>query len=163
MAMQVILAIAILLCSLVAGLVFTFAIVVMPGIKSLDDRDFLNAFVVMDKVIQNNHPLFILVWVGSAIAVGMLAVLSLWHLDGINRSVAIALSCVYLLGVQLPTILINIPLNNELQSLDLEALREDEIASAREKFEHRWMYWNQARTIVATFVSAGLIVLALRL
>ena len=38
---QVGLFLATLFCSLVAGLVFAFAIVVMPGIKSLGDRDFL--------------------------------------------------------------------------------------------------------------------------
>ena len=40
-----------LLCSLVAGFVFAFATVAMPGISSLGDRDFLRAFKVMDLVI----------------------------------------------------------------------------------------------------------------
>jgi uncharacterized membrane protein len=44
------------LCSLVAGFLFAFAIVVMPGIRSLNDREFIRAFQVMDGVIQNNHP-----------------------------------------------------------------------------------------------------------
>ena len=55
-----------LLCSLVAGLVFTFAIVVMPGIKGLGDLAFLKSFKAMDRVIQNNQPIFMLVWLGSA-------------------------------------------------------------------------------------------------
>ena len=37
-----------LLCSLVAGFVFAFAIVAMPGIKSLSDHDFLQAFKAID-------------------------------------------------------------------------------------------------------------------
>ncbi len=53
-----------LLCSLVAGFVFAFTIVIMPGIKSLSDHDFLQAFNVMDRVIQNNQPIFVLVWLG---------------------------------------------------------------------------------------------------
>ena len=75
---QFVLAVSILLCSLVAGLVLTFAIIVMPGIKSLKDRDFLRAFVVMDRVIQNNHPVFMFVWLGSAAAVIVLAILAIW-------------------------------------------------------------------------------------
>jgi hypothetical protein len=38
-----------LLCSLVAGFVFAFAVVVMPGIQTLSDRDYLRAFKVMDR------------------------------------------------------------------------------------------------------------------
>jgi len=49
------------LCSLVAGFLFAYAIVVMPGIKNLDDRDFIRAFQVTNRVIQNNQPVFILV------------------------------------------------------------------------------------------------------
>lgn len=41
---QIALILATFLCSLVAGLLFAFAIVVMPGIRSLKDRDFLLAF-----------------------------------------------------------------------------------------------------------------------
>lgn len=160
---QIVLAASILLCSLVAGLVFAFAIVIMPGIRSLEDREFLRAFVVMDRVIQDNHPIFILVWLGSAVAVITLAILSIWQLDGVNRLLAIVFSAIYLLGVQLPTIVINIPLNNRLQSLDLGSMTEAELATARKEFEPRWIYWNSTRTIVATVVTTGLIILALRM
>lgn len=56
------------LCSMVAGFLFAYAIVVMPGIKNLNDREFIRAFQVTDRIIQNNHPKFMLVWLGSAIA-----------------------------------------------------------------------------------------------
>ena len=55
------------LCSLVAGFLFAFAIVAMPGIRNLNDRDFIRAFQVMDRVIQNNQPIFMLVWAGSVL------------------------------------------------------------------------------------------------
>ena len=60
---------SILLCGLVAGLVFGFAVVVMPGISKLSDRDFLMTFKNIDRIIQDNQPAFILVWVGSIAAV----------------------------------------------------------------------------------------------
>ena len=135
----------------------------MPGIKSLEDRDFLKAFAVMDRVIQNNHPIFIFVWLGSAIAVITLAILSIWQLDGTNRLLAIVFSATYLLGVQLPTIVINIPLNNKLQALDLDGMNEADLLASRLEFEPRWVFWNSIRTIVATIVTAGLIFLALRM
>ena len=60
---QIVLILAAFLCSLVAGFVFAFAFVVMPGIRSLNDREFIRAFQVMDRIIQNNQP--VLCWSGS--------------------------------------------------------------------------------------------------
>jgi uncharacterized membrane protein len=60
---QVLLLLAAFLCSLVAGFLFAFAVVIMPGISPLDDRGFIRAFQLIDRVIQNNQPLFMLVWV----------------------------------------------------------------------------------------------------
>ena len=43
-----------LLCTLVTGFVFTYAIVVMPGFGKLNDREFIQAFQAADGIIQNN-------------------------------------------------------------------------------------------------------------
>ena len=51
-----------LLCTLVTGFVCTYAIVVMPGFGKLNDREFIQVFQATDGIIQNNQPLFILVW-----------------------------------------------------------------------------------------------------
>jgi uncharacterized membrane protein len=60
---------SILSCSLVAGFIFTYEIVVMPGLSNLNNRDFLRAFQVTDAIIQNKQPLFMFTWVGSILAV----------------------------------------------------------------------------------------------
>jgi uncharacterized membrane protein len=65
---NILLIVSVFLCSLVAGFLFAYAVVVMPGIKNLNDKEFIKAFQVTDRVIQDNHPLFLFVWVGSAIA-----------------------------------------------------------------------------------------------
>ena len=65
---QIALILATLLCSLTAGFVLAFAVVVMPGIRSLNDREFIRAFQVIDRVIQNRQPIFVLVWIGSIVA-----------------------------------------------------------------------------------------------
>ena len=59
---------SILFCSLVGGFIFTYAIVVMPGLSKLNDKDFLRAFQVTDAVIQNKQPLFMFTWIGSIFA-----------------------------------------------------------------------------------------------
>ncbi len=140
-----------------------FALVVMPGIRSLNDREFIRAFQVMDRVIQNKQPIFMLVWVGSVVALVTSAVLSIGQLDGAGRLLTIFAALTYLLGVQLPTVTINIPLNNKLQTLDVDTINETEQKAARENFETRWNRWNSIRAAFACVASALLIILLFRL
>jgi uncharacterized membrane protein len=156
---QIALILATFLTSLVAGLLFVFAIVVMPGLRSLNDREFIRAFQVMDGVIQNNQPLFVLVWVGSVVALVTSAVFGIGQLDGVGRLLIILAALAYLLGVQLPTITINIPLNNKLQTLDVDAINEATQKTARKAFEPRWNRWNSIRAALASLASALLIIL----
>ena len=160
---QTSLILAAFLCSLVAGFLFAFAVVVMPGMRSLSDREFIRAFQVVDRVIQNNQPIFMLVWIGSVLTLGAAAVLGLGQLDRVGRALIIVATLAYLLGVQLPTVAINVPLNNRLQAVDVAATDESDQQAAREEFESRWNRWNTIRTIVSCLVSAMLLVLLLRL
>ncbi len=160
---QIALILATFLCSLVAGFLFAFALVVMPGIRSLNDREFIRAFQVMDGVIQNNQPIFVLVWVGSVVALVTSAVLGIGQLDGGGRLLIIFAALAYLLGVQLPTFTINVPLNNKLQTLEVDELDETTQKAARKDFEPRWNLWNSIRTAFASVASALLIILLFRL
>jgi len=160
--LQVALILATFLCSLVAGFLFAFAVVVMAGIKNLNNREFIRAFQTMDGIIQNNQPIFMVVWLGSVIALIIAAALGIGHLDATGRWLLIVSTLTYLLGVQLPTFTINIPLNNTLQALNVDAMNESEQQAAREAFEERWNRWNTIRTILSSLVSFLLIVLALR-
>ena len=160
---QIALVLAAFLCSLVAGFLFAFAVVIMPGIRNLGDREFLRAFQEMDGVIQRGHPLFGLVWVGSVLALVAARGLGVGQVTGLDRILLVLAGGVYLLGVQLPTLVINIPLNNELQALDIDGAEELRCRSARERFEPRWNQWNTIRTALAVTASAMLVVLLIRL
>lgn len=137
------------LCALVTGLLLAFAIVVMPGLKTLDDGGFLRAFQVIDGVIQNNQPVFVLVWVGSVVLLIVAVVIGFGAVSGLERALLFAAATLYLLGVQLPTAAVNVPLNNRLQSLTVESLDDAGRRSAREAFEPRWNRWNVVRTLIA--------------
>ncbi len=152
-----------LLCSLVAGFLFAFAIVVMPGIKQLNDREFIRAFKAIDRIIQDNHPIFMLVWIGSVAAILVVAAFGVSQLSSDNRLLLIAATLAYLAGVQLPTMVINIPLNKRLQTLDIDAMDETAYQRARKEFEPRWIRWNSIRTALATLTSALLLILLFRL
>ncbi|ELS04525.1 putative integral membrane protein [Xenococcus sp. PCC 7305] len=151
------------LCSLVAGFLFAFAVVVMPGLKSLNDREFIWAFQVVDGVIQKNQPIFVLVWVGSVLALLTSAVLGIRQLDGAERLLITFSTLIYLFGVQLPTFTINVPLNNKLQTLKPDTMDEKMQKAARREFEPRWNLWNSIRTPLACLTSVLLIILLFRL
>ena len=64
--------------------------------------------------------------------------LGIGQLDGTGHMLLIVAAAAYLLGVQLPTAAINIPLNNKLQTLDVDAMNETAQTAARKDFEPRW-------------------------
>ena len=135
----------------------------MPGIGSLNDREFIRAFQVIDGVIQNNQPAFVFVWIGSVVALVTSAVLGIGQLDGDGRLLIILATLTYLLGVQLPTFTINVPLNNKLQTLEVDELDETTQKAARKDFEPRWNLWNSIRAALASVASALLMILLFRL
>lgn len=102
------------------------------------------------------------VWVGSMPALLAAAVLGGWALDGADRVLMMIAAAVYFLCVQLPTFAINIPLNNALQKLDADAMKEPARNRARDDFEARWDRWNVFRTGFASVTSFALLWLLLR-
>lgn len=160
-AFDVSLLVATFLCAITAGLLFAFVVVVMPGIRSLPDRDFLRAFKVMDRIIQQNEPRFLIVWVGSAVALVAAVLLGIGALGRGEQTVLFGAAAIYLLGVQLPTIAINVPLNNRLQALDLDNLCMAALRAEREAFEGRWNTWNAIRAVFACVSAIALLFLLL--
>ena len=148
-----------LLCTLVTGFVFTYAIVVMPGFRKLNDREFIQAFQATDGIIQDNQPLFMLVWVGSIASVVATMVLSVVSLHGNERWVIILFGTLYIIGVQGITILVHLPLNNSLQGVKINEMDLESLQQLRSKFETRWNYFNNIRTGIACAVSVALMFL----
>ena len=157
--MDISLVFAVLTCSLVTGFIFTYAVVVMPGLSKLDDKEFLRAFQVTDGVIQNNQPLFMLTWVGSIISVLSVIVISLLSLGLSEAWKLIVVGLIYLLGVQGVTISIHLPLNNRIQAIDINNMNDQSLNEERTKFEMRWNYFNKIRTFIAFFTSLSFLLI----
>ena len=144
---------AILLCSLVSGFIFTYSIVVMPGLSNLNNKDFLKAFQVTDAIIQNNQPFFMFTWIGSIVAILTTIVASLITIGLSGAWIIIVVGAAYLVGVQGITVAIHIPLNNHIQKLNIEELNDKTLADERLKFETKWNFFNKIRTGIAISVS----------
>lgn len=159
MAYDIALVAAALTCSLVTGLLLGFAVVAMPGIGTLDDRTFVRTFRAMDRVIQDRQPVFVLLWVGSVIAVLVALALGWSQETGGERLLLVGATALWIGGLQVPTAAINIPLNNTLQAVDVAAEDDDSVSRARSAFERRWNTWNRVRTVAGVLASTGLVVL----
>ena len=142
-----------LLCSLVTGFILTYAIVVMPGLSKLDDKEFIKAFQVTDGIIQNNQPIFILIWVGSIISVVSTIIISIFTLGILEGWKIIFVSLVYLIGVQAITIIIHLPLNRRIQNIDINSTDLQSLNEERKNFETKWNYFNNIRTVIAFLVT----------
>ena len=149
---------SILSCSLVTGFIFTYAIIVMPGLSKLSDKEFLKAFQVTDAVIQNKQPIFMLIWVGSIVSVLSLILISIAYVGLSETWLIVLVALIYLLGVQGITILIHLPLNNQIQKLNLEKLKDENLKNERLNFETKWNFFNNIRTTIAFFVSLTLLI-----
>jgi uncharacterized membrane protein len=143
---------SILLCALGAGFILTYAIVIMPGLSNLDDKEFIKAFQVTDGIIQNNQPIFILIWIGSIVSILSTIITSILSLGILDAWLIISVSVVYLLLVQGITILIHLPLNKSIQNIDINSSNSETLSKMRKSFETKWNYFNNVRTVVAFFV-----------
>ena len=154
---------SILSCTLVTGFTLLYAVVIMPGLSKLDDKEFIKAFQVTDGVIQDNQPLFILTWLGSVISV-VGAILSSIISVGLPEAwLIVFVGVVYLLGVQGITLSVHLPLNNHIKKINIEKTDHQTLSVERQKFETRWNFFNTIRTGISFLVSLTLIlVVALR-
>ena len=143
---------SILLSALVTGFILIYALVIMPGLSNLDDKEFIKAFQVTDGVIQNNQPIFILIWIGSIVSVLSTIITSILSLGILDAWLIIFVSVVYLLLVQGITILIHLPLNKSIQNIGINSSNSETLSKMRKSFETKWNYFNNVRTVVAFFV-----------
>ena len=142
----------ILLSALVTGFILTYAIVIMPGLSNLDDKEFIKAFQVTDGIIQNDQPIFIVIWIGSIVSVLSTIITSILCLGILDAWLIIFVSVVYLLLVQGITILIHLPLNKSIQNIDINSSNFQTLSKERIVFETKWNYFNNIRTVVAFIV-----------
>ena len=154
---DVLLVLSTLTCALVTGFILTFAIVVMPGLANLNDRDFITAFQVTDGVIQRGQPVFNLIWIGSIISIVCLMIAVTVGTDQSDGWLTALVGAMYLLGGQGVTIAIDLPLNRHIQKLHIADLDAQALREERVRFEEKWNAYNTLRTGFAVFVTVMLL------
>ena len=119
---------ALVAMALVAGLIYTFSVAVMPNLADADDRTFV---ATMQRFNQN--PVFQITFTAALVLTALAAVLQRRHRPGIAVRWTVAALVLY--GIVLAvTAGINIPLNNELDHAG-DPDRIADLAHVRNQFE----------------------------
>ncbi len=131
---------------LVAGLLFAYAVSVMPALRQTDDRTFVEVIQRINVAIVNGW--FLTCFVGALVFTVLAGLL---HVGADSRSVLPWIVAAFVLyGAALViTGRVNVPLNNALATAG-EPNRIPDLAAVREHFESAWVRWNIARTVAAT-------------
>lgn len=145
---------ATLTTGLVAGVFYAYTVSVSPGLAAQPDDSYVAAMQAINEKIQN--PLFFLSFFGAVLF--LLAALAV-HLPRprLGRFWLIALaSALYVGGGFLLTVVVNVPLNEELARVVGDA-SAGELARARAAYEGPWNFWNGVRTVFSFLAFVALV------
>lgn len=136
---------AILLTGLSAGLFYAWQVSVIPGTRKVTDLVYMESMQHINREILN--PAFMLIFIGSLL---MLAVSSYsLYPTGLAFGLMLAATLTYLLGTFAVTGMGNVPLNNELDALQLSSMTAEQLKSFREYYETKWNWLHLIRTTFA--------------
>lgn len=143
---------ATLATGLCAGLFYSYACSVMPGLAKVDDRAFVDTMQRINVAILNGW--FMLTFLGALLLVVAAGVLQ-WR--GGDRTVLlwIGAAAVLYLAVLVITGAVNVPLNDRLAAAG-DPYRLTDPAAVRAAFEDTWVRWNLARAVTGTAAFACL-------
>jgi uncharacterized membrane protein len=140
---------ALVALALVAGLIYTFSVAVMPNLADADDRTFV---ATMQRF--NENPVFVLSFTVALVALVAAVLLQRRHGPGVAVRWTVAALVLY--GIVFAVTLgINVPLNNEIdQAGDPDRIAD--LAHVRDQFEGPWVAANIVRTVLCTAAVAAL-------
>ena len=130
---------SIIITGLSAGIFFSWSITVIPGTKLISDSCYLETMKLINIRIKN--PLFLVIFMGPIFLLAYQA-----------RSfdpLPVAALLIYLIGPLGITFTKNIPLNDKLDTKDLNSLSLADKKSFRQNYESKWNFWNYIRTVMS--------------
>lgn len=140
-----VLAVALVLNALMAGLYFGFTTAVMPALARTDARTYVTAMQRINESILN--PVFLATFMGSLVVPAVAVILHLGD-DGRDRLPWIVAGTALYGATILTTGAVNIPLNNQLMSAG--DVTDETAPVVRAAFHGRWNRFNNARTLLCT-------------
>jgi uncharacterized membrane protein len=139
-----------------AGLFFIFSICIMGALARLPAEQGIAAMQAINVVILN--PLFLLAFMGTAV-LALILVAGGFVYGGPARFYLIAGGLLFLGGVILVTMIVNVPMNNALDALQPGSEEAARLWSSTTLVD--WVRWNHVRTL-SSLGALGCFVMAFR-
>lgn len=130
---------------LIAGLFFFCSVALMPALGRIPAPAGIAAMQAVNMVIV--RALFLVVFIGAAVATGVLAVLA-------ADPLRLAAAACYLVGVIGVTAVANVPLNNALAGVAANSAEGERLWR---HYLSRWSAWNHVRTVTGTAATLALV------
>ncbi|MDQ3567913.1 MAG: DUF1772 domain-containing protein [Actinomycetota bacterium] len=132
---------------LISGFFYAYACSVTLGTAMLSDEQYIATMQAINATVRNG--VFAMSFFGAAAFLLLAVVVHLPRLRS-GRFALLALACVlYVGGGFLLTMLVNVPMNEDLATVNLDAPARI-LAEARAAYEEPWNFWNGVRTVFST-------------
>ncbi|MCG5219844.1 anthrone oxygenase family protein [Streptosporangium sp. KLBMP 9127] len=129
----------------VAGVFFAFSVAVMRGLDAIPPAAAITAMRGINRKILN--PVFLSAFVGAQIASAATGALLLALGSTPAATAFFGAAAVYLLGAFVPTVAVNVPMNEALDKLPENT---GDAGAQWAAYSPRWTRWNTARTVSCT-------------
>jgi uncharacterized membrane protein len=142
-------------CGLMAGIYFAFSAFIMTALARIPQSHGVAAMQSINRVIQRS--LFMVLFVGTTlVSAGLvgLAVTAIWGSPA--ATVLLAAGIIYVGGMFVCTMVLNVPLNNALDAVDPAG---SEATPVWQRYLTQWTFWNHVRAIASTIASALYIIM----
>ena len=141
--------------AVLTGVLFAFSTSVMPALASRPPSEGMAAMQAMNRTILN--PLFGLLFGGSALLCLAVAVTAPFTDDTAGAGWRLAGGVLYVVGVTVETMAVNVPMNDRLDAADPTAPDGQAVWA---EFLPSWTRWNNVRSFLGA-VAATLLVVSL--
>jgi len=146
---------SVLLTGLSAGLFYAWSVSVIPGTQKITDNTYLETMQAINRAILN--PAFFLIFFGSIVLLTISSIFQ-FHTSQAAFWLMLLASTTYLIGTVGVTALGNVPLNDQLDVLNLTELSRTKLVDFRHYYEANWnrLHWIRTICAVVSFVLAVL-------
>jgi uncharacterized membrane protein len=140
---------------IIAGLFFAFSTFIMTALAKIPQAHGISAMQSINTTILGS--LFMPVFLGTTLAGLVLAVIGIVRWGEPGAPAMAAGGIIYVVGMFVCTIALNVPLNNALAAVDPGSAQGAQIWA---RYLADWTMWNHVRT-VASVVACGLFILSI--
>ncbi len=147
------------LTGLLAGLFFAFNVAIVPGLRHASPTQHIAVMQGINAKIQN--PVFFLSFFDPTLLLPLAAYL---HRGKPEFAMLVVAAGLFIVGANGLTIAVHIPLNDQLDKVDVRTLTATEAERIRAEYQGAgttWMRWHTARTVATTTAAALVLIVCL--